>query len=459
MITFSKSISIFCVVFLISIHIDVALAEGGKPVEDADYSSEPSLVIGEEIFYRQWQNGSFNEKHAGLGPLYNAYSCVACHINNGRGRPPLNNVFDPSFVLRLSIPPQNEKERMALALEKYASVAEPRYGRQLQDKGIGGSQNGEGEIRVEYRDKPFKLDDGEVVILHRPIYSIAYLKFGKSHKNLQVSARVAQPLDGIGLLGNISNEDILAGEDPTDKDGNGISGRVNMVRDVVTGKIMPGRFGWKATQPNLLQQIAAAFAQDIGISSGLFPQTAQGCQGTQVACTITGPSKKPGLKLFDISNSELKLVTEYVSQFRANQSGSQMKISDERVGEKLFARIGCISCHRKSYQVKIKDYEGKARTETIYPYSDLLLHDMGAGLADHRPVAQASGWEWRTQPLWGIGKAEEINGNQFFLHDGRARTIIEAILWHGGEARAARSKFAALNKLQRAALIEFVEGL
>ena len=411
---------------------------------------------GRDIFYRQWKSEEIGAAQIGLGPLYNANSCGACHINNGRGRPPVDERSDPSFVLRISIAPQNEKQQMALALEEYASVAEPHYGRQLQDKGVGG--RGEGKLKAEYRDKPFTLDDGEVVVLHRPVYSVGKLKYGDLHKDLQISARIAQPLHGIGQIAAISEAEILSGEDPRDADKDGISGRANLVLDVASGNIVPGRFGWKATQPNLLQQTAAAFAQDIGISSSFFPHTGQGCDEDNTDCSPMN-SKPIKNKNHEISDDELSLTTQYVSHFQVNQTGGGLNLGNERVGEKLFSKIGCIFCHRKSYKVKTLNSDGESRSQTIYPFSDFLLHDMGAGLADHRPVAQASGWEWRTQPLWGIGKAEEVNGNKFFLHDGRARTITEAILWHGGEARGARSKFSALSKKQRVALVEFVSGL
>lgn len=458
MSAFSRIQSILIAAILILVGFSTAFAGKRNSAGNDEYSGGSFLAVGEEVFYRQWQSGDYEERRSGLGPLYNATSCIACHINNGRGRPLLNNLLDPSFVVRLSISPQNEEERMALALEEYATVAEPRYGRQLQDKSVSGSENGEGEIRVSYRDKLYSLDDGEVVILHRPVYSIAYLKFGEMSKYLQISPRIAQPLHGIGLLEAISNESILAGEDPRDKDKNGISGRANLVRNIETGEIVLGRFGWKATQPNLLQQTAAAFAQDIGISSSLFSQTGQGCSNDIGKCEVTGSKLVEGVKT-EISDDELKLTAEYLSQFPVKYGRTARKPDVERVGENLFSEIGCISCHRKSYKINIKDADGKYQSQTIYPYSDLLLHDMGAALADHRPVAQASGWEWRTQPLWGIGKTEEVNGNKFFLHDGRARSITEAILWHGGEARKAREKYAALNKKQRTALIEFVEGL
>lgn len=419
---------------------------------------QPPPLPGKAIFFRHWQVESQSKNDGGLGPLYNANSCASCHINNGSGRPPAKESDDPSFVMRLSISPQNEKERMALALEKYATIAEPRYGRQLQNKGTGG--DGEGTVRIEYRDKPYRLDDGKVVILHRPVYSADKLKYGALHKNAQISLRIAQSLYRVGSLDAISSVDILALEDPRDEDGDGISGRANKVRDIASGKIVPGRFGWKATQPNLRQQVAAAFAQDIGISSSLFPQTAQECTDNAVACTITGSSDKQGRRAYDISDTELRQIAEFVSRRSLFiKEYVSLNLATKRIGEKLFASIGCASCHRESYEITIGDNEGELKTGKIYPYSDFLLHDMGAALADHRPVAQASGWEWRTQPLWGIGKAEAINGNKFFLHDGRARTITEAILWHGGEARRSREKFAALNKQQRSALVEFVEGL
>lgn len=402
------------------------------------------------IFQRQWQvrtNAALPGE--GLGPLYNANSCVACHINNGRGRPLEQGSDDPSFVLRLSIPPQNDADRLALVLEQKGLIGEPHYGQQLQTRAIDGAR-AEGRVVVTWHDKEFTFDDGEKVMLRRPAYSIDRLAYGPLQKDAQISPRIAQPLHGLGLLAAISDEQILARVDANDADGDGISGRANRVRERTTGNITLGRFGWKASEPSLLQQTTSAFAHDIGISSPFVPQTAPACDRDDVACRLIPRSK---IGRHEISMAELQQMAAYVGGLPAperNRSGGAG-------GEALFTKIGCASCHRASFDIVIKDRAAKERPLTIHPYSDLLLHDMGAGLADHRPVAESSGWEWRTQPLWGIGW--ETNGKASYLHDGRARTIEEAILWHGGEARKARAGYARLSKVDREKLIGFLRGL
>ncbi len=408
-----------------------AIAGDRQPAGHSRHSDNQSAANGKMLFERRWTVSG------GLGPLYNARSCVACHIDHGRGQPPEIGSSDPSFLLRLSVPPSNEAERMALALDRKSFIGEPRYGGQLQHNAIAGHQ-AEGRVVVAYFGKPYRLDDGTVVVLRRPVYSITNPSRGPLGKDVLKSPRIAQPLKCVGQTDAVSDKEILANEDPGDRDGDGISGRANRVRDIASGKMVVGRFGWKASQPNLVQQTAAAFAQDIGISSKLFLE-AGGSGG--------------GREVDEISRQELSDVAEYLRR----QSCPVERIDDKgaQKGRLLFERTGCIACHRRS----LSALTGIGSGRRIIPvYSDLLLHDMGAGLADHRPVANASGWEWRTQPLWGLGQ-EGKEGDMNLLHDGRARTITEAILWHGGEARGARAKFTALSKTDRQKLVGFLRGL
>lgn len=417
-------------------------------------ADQRQVDAGEEIFLRRWRASTdAGLPGEGLGPLYNAVTCAACHINNGRGRPSEAGNDDPSFVLRLSIPPQNEADRLALALGKKSLIGEPHYGQQLQTRAVGKAL-GEGRVQITYHDKTFTFDDGEKAVLRRPAYSVDRLAYGALSSDFQISPRMAQPLHGLGLLAKIPEARILAFADANDKDGDGVSGRANRVWDQLADKFRLGRFGWKASEPSLLQQSTAAFAHDMGISSPFMPQTAPACDRDDATCQLI---PKPSIKGYEIGMVELRQVVAYLDGLPAPERGGSG--GEPSGGEKLFNQIGCASCHRPSFDIVVKNVAGKGQFLTIYPYSDLLLHDLGAGLADHRPVAEASGWEWRTQPLWGIGRAGAVNGNAFFLHDGRARTIEEAILWHGGEASASRAKYAALGKSERADLIEFISGL
>ncbi len=437
----TKSVGVAVVIMMLGVLTVGAGENQSGSVSHVNASTALSqFEAGKKVFERQWYATAKGGQHGGLGPRYNAHSCAACHINNGRGRPPEPVVDDPSFLLRLSVPPQTDKQRVALALQEFSFVPVPLYGGQLQEKAISGAV-AEGRVQISYHDKVFIFDDGERVVLRRPAYAIDAAGLGRLHAGLQMSPRIAQPLAGLGLLAAIPDAEIIAQADPNDQNGDGISGRINRVRNVETGEMVSGRFGWKATQPNLMQQTAAAFAQDIGISSKNFRQTS--------AVPREGE---------EISIVELRQVAAYLAGLDAPKFRPTEGVDLSR-GRVLFGAIGCTSCHRPSYEVQISTTNGKTKKQIIHPYSDLLLHDMGAGLADHRAVAEASGWEWRTQPLWGAGRAGELNGNQFYLHDGRARTLVEAILWHSGEARAARAKFAALNKSDRDALIDFLQAL
>jgi CxxC motif-containing protein (DUF1111 family) len=255
----------------------------------------------------------------------------------------------------------------------------------------------------------------------------------------------------MGLLEAIPGEQLMALADPDDGDGDGISGRANLVWDLRDGKLDLGRFGWKANQPSVEQQVAAAFLGDIGITSSLFPN--ENCPPAQADCGHAFNGGKP-----EIPDSRLEKVTIY-TQTLAVPAMRNTEDKEVKQGARLFVQSQCSVCHTPQHETGDNHPLEPLRGQIIYPYTDLLLHDMGEGLADNRPDGLASGTEWRTPPLWGIGLVETVNGHTMFLHDGRARNLEEAILWHDGEAKESRKNFMGLTLEERNALIKFLGSL
>jgi CxxC motif-containing protein (DUF1111 family) len=361
------------------------------------------------------------------------------------------------MFLRLSIPPGSDEERQALAEHRINVVPEPTYGGQLQNFALPG-QDIEGRMHVTYEEETVKLGDGTEVSLRRPSYRATDLGFGPMHEKVMLSPRVASPMIGLGLLEAVPEAQILEMADPDDADGDGISGRPNRVWSLRMEDVMLGRFGWKAGNPTVEQQSAEAFAGDIGIGSTLVPRASGDCTQRQTAC-IGAPSGAPkDHPNVEIADDLLALVTFY-AQNLAVPPRRAADTPEVAAGRALFDQIGCAACHRPSLKSGEAAGQPHLSNQIIWPYTDLLLHDMGPGLADNRPEGRASGREWRTPPLWGIGLTKTVSGHTLFLHDGRARNLTEAILWHGGEADAARDKFAALSKADRAALLAFVSSL
>ncbi len=423
------------------------------------FEKELSFKIGNALFRKLWVSSPASTKSSdGLGPLFNARSCQRCHLKDGRGHTPEANWPQDdqvSMFLRLSVPPRSRKQKALLASGRAAVIDEPTYGDQLQDLAIQG-HDGEGRMNIEYSPFPVTLGDGTVVELRKPQYSISNLKYGPLAKDVMISPRVTPPMIGLGLLEAISEKDILASVDNQDHDGDGISGRANWVWSRQENKLKLGRFGWKAGMPSLRQQSAAAFAGDIGLSTSLFPIPFGDCTSVQSFCRKAPHGENDGKP--EVTDEMLDLVLFY-TQNLAVPKRRNPKAPSVLKGKALFHKIGCASCHRPRYVTgklaKNKHLEG----QTIWPYTDLLLHDMGEGLADHRPEGKASGREWRTPPLWGVGLTKTVNGHEFLLHDGRARSVLEAILWHGGEAKQSTERFKQLSKQERDWLIEFVRSL
>lgn len=273
-----------------------------------------------------------------------------------------------------------------------------------------------------------------------------------------MSPRVASPMIGLGLLEAIHPADILANADPDDADGDGVSGRPNMVIDDLTGDTVLGRFGWKAGQPSIAQQSAHAFLGDMGLSTPILASAAGECTAAQAACLAMPAGDDPLTGEPEVPEQVFDLVEFYARTLAVPQ---RRTIDDPTVleGKRVFYASGCGACHVPKYVTRRGNEVGALDFQLIWPYTDLLLHDMGEGLADNRPEALADGREWRTPPLWGVGRTRDVAGHDELLHDGRARSVLEAILWHGGEAAPARDRVVALPASERDALVAFVNSL
>jgi CxxC motif-containing protein (DUF1111 family) len=422
---------------------------------------ESRFKIGNAIFRRLWVSApSSTESADGLGPLYNARGCQNCHLKDGRGRSPEANFpaeTAVSMFLRLSIPPETDEQRRLLAEHRANTIPDPIYGGQLQNIAVQGLA-GEGHMHIEYEDVPVTLDGGKAVTLRRPTYSITDLAYGPLHPNVMMSPRIAPPMIGLGHIEAIPEAAIRANADPDDADKDGISGRPNEVWSLEANRVTLGRFGWKAGNPSIRQQSSDAAAGDIGLSNPLAPRASGDCTPPQAACLQAPNGNSERMGGFELGQELMDLVVFY-SQNLAVPARRGHDKPDVLHGKALFHDLGCAGCHRPSFTTGAVEGQPQLSNQLIWPYTDLLLHDMGDGLADGRSEGEADGREWRTAPLWGVGLTEVVSGHTFFLHDGRARNVEEAILWHGGEAEKAREGFAKLSEGERAALLAFVNSL
>ncbi|MEP3045468.1 MAG: di-heme oxidoredictase family protein [Roseibium sp.] len=422
------------------------------------FEEEQNFKVGNGLFKKLWASSpSSTLASDGLGPLYNARSCQGCHLKDGRGRPPRPGDDAVSLFLRLSIPPQTDADHEALASKSLLRIPEPTYGGQFQAFAVPGLA-GEGRFDIEHKEIEVELNGGEIAVLQKPSYNVRDLGYGEMHPETLFSPRVAPPMIGLGLLQAIHEGDIERLADADDLDEDGISGKVSRVRDPAKGNLTIGRFGWKASNPTIRAQTAGAFSGDIGISSPDLPDNYGDCTRAQVACRKMPHGEQAHLGVSEAHDPVMDLVTFYSENLAVP---ARRDVGDPEVlrGKELFYEIGCTSCHQSKF-VTSRSADNKAHQfQLIWPYTDLLLHDMGEGLADNRPVGDANGQEWRTPPLWGIGLTETINKHTRFLHDGRARNLLEAVLWHGGEAQTARDKVVALSPQDRQSLIRFLESL
>lgn len=401
------------------------------------------FTFGNRIFNTNWVAAPASvDGFDGLGPVFNRVSCSGCHTRDGRGQPPSEpGAALESMLVRISVP----------GIGEHGGVSPvPHYGDQLNEKALPGVP-AEGRTIVRYVQQSGRYPDGTRYSLAVPAYDFADLAFGPFPHDVCYSPRVAPPIFGLGLLETVPEQSILAAADPDDADHDGISGRPNYVWDADAQKTVLGRFGWKANQPSLRQQNAGAALGDIGLTSSLFP--AQNIAAGQSEAAATPDSHEPELK-----DEYLEKLTFYV-QVLAVPAARNVDDRVVHAGARLFEHAQCAACHLPTLNTGDQPSVPILSFQVIHPFTDLLLHDMGDALGDGRRDFEASGNEWRTPPLWGIGLTAMVNRHTRFLHDGRARSIEEAILWHGGEATHSRDLFMRMRKSERAAMLSFLDSL
>ncbi len=424
-----------------------------QPSGNMAFEREMDFKLGNALFRRDWVSSPSSTLAAdGLGPLFNARACQSCHIRDGRGLAPEGDV-PGQVILRVSVPGAvggGHGIEGAVAMDP-----DPVYGAQIQDFGTPG-QAGEARLKVTYEEESVVLAGGETVVLRRPTYEATDLAYGPLATGAMLSARVAPQMIGLGLLEAVPEADILALADDGDADGDGISGRPNMVWSHEFGMPMLGRFGHKAGSPTVREQAAAAFSGDMGLSSTIVPGGAGDCSTAQADCLAAPVGAAEGMA--EVEDASLDLVAFYARNLAVPARRDEGD-AEVLAGKAVFDAIGCGSCHQPKFVTHRLADQPEQSFQLIWPYTDLLLHDMGEGLADGRPEGRASGSEWRTAPLWGIGLTAQVTGAEGYLHDGRARTLLEAVLWHGGEAQPARDAVVALDPAERAALMRFLGSL
>lgn len=414
------------------------------PAANMRQEHQRAFFFGNRLFNTNWVIAPASVKSFdGLGPLFNRVSCDGCHTQDGRGRPPLTDAETmDSMLLRLSVPDKASPN---------GASPHPVYGDQLSEMANPGIA-AEGITRITREKIGGIYGDGEPYELEKPAYRIENAGYGPLGDGIMISPRVAQQMIGLGLLEAVPEADLLANADPDDTNGDGVSGHANRVIDPLTSTETIGRFGWKANQANLVSQNSGAAVGDLGITSPVHP--VENCSPAQTACV----SAPVGGNEIDMSQSFLDRLTLYTRLIAvpAQRNGDDPKVV---AGMKLFETFGCASCHVMTLKTGADAVLPELANQTFHPFTDMLLHDMGPELADNRPDGLATGSEWRTQPLWGIGHFQATNGHQRLLHDGRARGVAEAVLWHGGEAEAAREAFRNASRQERDALVAFVNSL
>ena len=427
------------------------------------WQDQMDFYLGQALFEKIWVSAPASTPSSdGVGPLFNARACKNCHMRNGRGHSFLTNAprAQQSTVIKLSTPPPNATLKTAQKNGALLTLPDPVYGEQLQNFAIHAHQQ-EASIAINYTKILRDYADGQQQILHQPRLEIRDLAYGPLQKNTEISVRIAPAMLGLGLLEAIPAADLIQNEDPADADNDGVSGRAHR-RLTANNSFELGRFGWKAAQVDLHRQSAHAFAIDMGLSTRYFPDAAGDCTSYQGKCrtAIHGTSDSP----VEITDEMLDLVVFYLQNLampaRPNARNPQVLR-----GKAMFHQAGCGKCHTPSFTISYPPSAanyGQAAPSgrmKIWPYSDLLLHDMGPGLADQRREGQASGQEWRTAPLWGIGVMAANNMDITYLHDGRAKSLAEAILWHDGEAKASRHNFLQMTHAERQDLLAFLQSL
>jgi CxxC motif-containing protein (DUF1111 family) len=400
---------------------------------------------GDDAFGLAHVPGAGVDGNGGLGPVFDNVSCEACHLGDGRGRPPENEGGEfTSMLFRASVSGRDANG---------GPLGIPGgFGGQLQTH-MNAGYTPDITAMIHYVETQGTFADGTPYQLHAPQYTINGAYPGLPATFL-FSPRVAPVVFGLGLLEAVPELALIGRSDPRDLDRDGISGRVNLVYDAVRHQRAVGRFGWKANTPNLIQQTAGAYNGDMGVTSDLFPS--EPCAGrnsdplTDAGCNTTHAPEVTAATVADVA---------FYTQTLAVPARRNLNDPTARRGETVFYAVGCDGCHTPTLRTGFLRGIPEVSNQVIHPYTDLLIHDMGPGLADGRPDFQASGSEWRTAPLWGIGLVFTVNGHTRFLHDGRAYSLQEAVLWHGGEATRARDRFTHLAKPDRDALLAFLQSL
>lgn len=410
-----------------------------SPIPALSLSKMRQFTGGRHLFRRSWTSAPSSVKSLdGLGPVFNRVSCSGCHVKDGRGRPPEDGAKFKSMVIKLSLNKNN------------SILPDPNYGFQLNDKSILGVPY-EGKAQIQFSTKTVFFDDKSKVELSVPSYSFHSLSFGPFNPETKYSGRVAPAVFGLGLIEAIKEEDIIKNEDVFDVNNDNISGRAHYIIDVPSKKTILGRFGWKATRGTLLHHITGAAFQDMGLTSSFFLK--QNCTNIQKKCSEQINGGVP-----EISDKQINMLQLYMQTLAVPRQRNPDN-KDIIQGNKLFKNIGCETCHISTYKTgKHKDHI-ELSNRVIKPYSDFLLHDMGPGLDDELKEGSAISYEWKTPPLWGIGLVKMVNKHTRFLHDGRARSIEEAILWHEGESLSSKNKYLSLNAEERSKVLKFLNSL
>lgn len=442
------------------------------PFANLDDAERTRFAIGNSFFRRNWVEApASTTARDGLGPHFIARSCGGCHVQDGRGAPPdyrktRGRDAEPTVALlmRLSIPGEADP--------KAGVRPDPVYGDQFNNAAVQGVRP-EGQVEIRTRPIHGRFADGTRYTLQQPLYRLVRLGYGAPTRGLMISPRIAPQLPGVGLIEAIDEADILANAREQAARPDRIKGQPNRVWDAVAGAERIGRFGWKANVASIAHQTAGAFLGDMGITSPTFPF--ETCTATQTDCLAAphGGGKRRGRDGV-LSAAEAHAGQPEIDQKTLNDvifyqatlaPPARRNARDAQVlrGQKLFHDAQCAACHRPSYTTGNPPFpalaSAKASGQTIWPYTDLLLHDMGEALADGRPDFAANGRQWKTPPLWGIGLIRDVNGHLRLMHDGRADGVMEAILWHGGEAEDSRQQVLNMPQSDRDALVKFVESL
>ncbi|MGO3345381.1 MAG: di-heme oxidoredictase family protein [Marinomonas sp.] len=418
-----------------------------QPLEMTDEEND-QFILGRSFFSIPWVEApSATTARDGLGPHFNANTCTSCHIDSG-GAPTLSKDGQPlrSLVFKLTQP---SKHGLRWSLDNidapaHDSVPDPVYGVQVAING-NGKVMPEARTRLHIASVPFTYPDGQVLTLSRFSPYLDRLAYGPLADDTVISLRQPPALVGLGLIEQVPQNEILAWADPLDRNKDGISGRPNWLNPPEQAEKVLGRFNWKASEASVIGQSANAAAHDLGLTNPAYPQEL--CQPAQLDCLAAPRGRQSPQGILDLPEFRLQAIVAYI---RGHKAPQPVDLDQQaREGQRTFYEVGCSSCHRATLTT--------AKGQAFHPYSDILLHDMGSSLQDGRPEFLASEREYRTAPLWGIGG--RVRAGERFLHDARAATPEEAILWHGGEAETAKLTFIELGRAQRTALLHFLEQL